>query len=224
MIARQVRLLTIAALPLFAGGWVATASAEGHQYTYFDAGYQWMESNEAIKMDGGQHEGIKLNASLGLTEFGPVGLHLFAEYFDGDFSGARDGCGDRDSKSYAAGLGAHYRLTESTHLVANLGYVDADFDVADGSCATTGVSDDGYRVEGLIRSSLSDKIELEAGYRYTEMSDSDIDNRDAIIGLGYHFNDKLALRVRGVVFDQDTGIELSARFNFASLMGRDNLF
>ena len=224
MNARQVRLLTVAALPLVTGGWFATASAEGPQYTYLDAGYQWIDSKNAVRLDSGQHEGINLNGSLGLAEFGAVGVHLFAEYFDGDYVGASDGCGDRDSQSYIAGLGARYKLTETTHIVANLGYVDVDFDVADGSCAKTSVSDDGYQVEGLIRSALSEQIELEVGYRYTDLSDSDIDNRDAIIGLGYHVNDKLALRVRGIVFDDDTGIELSARFNFASLIGRDYLF
>lgn len=56
------------------------------------------------------------------------------------------------------------------------------------------------------------------------LNDSDIDNRDAIIGLGYKVNNNLALRVRGVVFDDDTGIELGIRFNFASLLGRDYLF
>ncbi len=61
MNARQVRLLTVAALPLVTGGWFATASAEGPQYTYFDAGYQWVDTNNAVRMDGGQHEGIKLN-------------------------------------------------------------------------------------------------------------------------------------------------------------------
>lgn len=130
MNARQFRLLTVAAMPLVTVGWFGTASAADPQpqYTYFDAGYQWMDTNNAVRMDGGQHEGIKLNASLGLTEFGPVGLHLFGEYFDGDFNGAGDGCGDRDSKSYVAGLGGRYKLTESTHIVANLGYVDVDFD------------------------------------------------------------------------------------------------
>jgi opacity protein-like surface antigen len=123
-----------------------------------------------------------------------------------------------------AGLGTHYRLTPTTHLVANVGYVDVEMDVADGNCAKTSVDDDGYAVEGLIRGSLSEQIELEAGYRYTDLSDSDIDNRDAIIGLAYLFNDQLTLRVRGVVFDDDTGIELGVRYNFSSLLGRDYLF
>jgi opacity protein-like surface antigen len=224
MNARQVRLLTLAALPLVTGGWISSALAEGPQYTYFDAGYQWTDTNNAVRMDDGQHEGIKLNGSLGLVEFGSIGLHLFGEYFDGDYVGSGDGCGDRDSQSYVAGLGGHYRLTPTTHLVANVGYVDAEMDVVDGNCVKTSVDDDGYEVEGLIRSSLSENIELEAGYRYTELSDSDNDNRDAIIGLGYLFNDQLTLRVRGVVFDDDTGIELSVRYNFASLLGRDYLF
>jgi hypothetical protein len=225
MNARQVRLLTLAALPLVTGGWMTSALAEGPQYTYFDAGYQWVDTNNAVRMDSGQHEGIKLNGSLGLAEFGSVGVHLFGEYFDGDYVGSADGCGDRDSQSYVAGLGTHYRLTPTTHLVANVGYVDVEMDVVSGdSCGKTSVDDDGYEVEGLIRSSLSEQIELEAGYRYTDLSDSGNDNRDAIIGLGYLFNDQLTLRVRGIVFDDDTGIELGVRFNFASLLGRDYLF
>lgn len=221
---RQVRLLTVAALPLVTAGWMATAQAEGPQYTYFDAGYRWMDTNKAVRLPSGQHEGIKLNGSLGLAEFGAVGVHLYGEYFDGDYVGSADGCGDRDSQSFVAGLGGHYRVTPATHLVANVGYVDVDFDVVDGSCGKTSVSDDGYEIEGLIRSALSRQVEIEAGYRYTRLSDSDIDNRDAIIGLGYLVNDQLSLRVRGVVFDDDTGIELSVRFNFSSLLGRDYLF
>ena len=226
MNARQVRLLAVAALPLVTGNWFATALADGPQYTYLDAGYQWVDVNNAVRVDGGQHEGIKLNASLGLTEFGPVGLHLFGEYFDGDLNGANDGCGDRDSQSYVVGIGTHYKLTESTHIVANLGYVDVDGDVVtDGdTCAKSSVSDDGYEVEGLIRSALSEQVEIEVGYRYTDLSDSDIDNRDTFIGLGYLVNDQLTLRVRGIVFDDDTGIELGVRYHFASLLGRDNLF
>jgi opacity protein-like surface antigen len=224
MNARQVRLLTLAALPLVTGGWVPEALAEGPQYTYVDAGYQWMDTNNAVRLDSGQHEGIKLNASLGLAEFGSFGVHLFGEYFDGDYKGAEGGCGDRDSQSYVAGIGARYRLTPTTHLVANVGYADVEMDVADSDCLKTSVSDDGYAVEGLIRSSLSEQVEIEAGYRYTELSDSDIDNRDAIIGLGYLFNDQLTLRVRGVVFDDDTGIELGVRYSFASLLGSDHLF
>jgi opacity protein-like surface antigen len=226
MNARQVRLLTVAALPLVAAGWMAAARAEGPQYTYFDAGYQWMDTNNAVRMDSGQHEGIKLNASLGLVEFGSTGLHLFTEYFNGDYVGSADGCGDRDSESWVAGLGGHYRVTPTTHLVVNVGYVDVDGDVVTDSitCAKTGVSDEGYEVEGLVRSNLSEQIELEVGYRYTDLDDSDIDNRDAIIGLGYLFNEQLTLRVRGVVFDDDTGIELGVRYNFASLLGRDQVF
>jgi opacity protein-like surface antigen len=225
MNARQIRLMTVAALPLVTGGWFATAAAEGPHYTYFDGGYQWVDTNNAVRQDGAQHEGVKLNASLGLTDVGPVGLHLFAEFFDGDLSGGSDGCGDRDSQSYVAGFGAHYKLTEATHIVANLGYVDVESDVVTGNnCAKSSVSDDGYEVEGLIRSALSEQVEIEVGYRYTELNDSDIDNRDAIIGLGYLVNDQLTLRVRGIVFDDDTGIELGVRYNFASLLGRDNLF
>ncbi len=71
---------------------------------------------------------------------------------------------------------------------------------------------------------LAGQVEVQVGHRCTELQDSDIDNRDAIIGLGYQINNQLALRVVGIVFDDDTGIELSVRYNFASLLGRDYLF
>ena len=67
-------------------------------------------------------------------------------------------------------------------------------------------------------------MEIEAGYRYSDLGDSDIGNSDVLLGLGYHVTDYLTLRVRGIVFDNDTGLELSARLYFGSFLGRDAIF
>jgi hypothetical protein len=232
MKARQVRSLAVAALPLFAGICSAPAafaqeegSPSGPRYTYLDAGYQWSDVNYAIKQLGGQHEGIRANLSVGITEIGPVGLHLFGEFFDGDFDGARTCPQSRDSQSFAAGLGASYGLGEKADLVARIGYVDTEIEVPIESCAAfETVSDDGYLSEGLVRMELSDKVEIEAGARYAELQDSDIGNTDVILGIGYHVTDFLSLRARGVVFDDDTGFELAVRLYFGSFLGRDTLF
>ena len=79
-----VRSLGLAALPLVTGGWLATASAaatDGPRYSYLDVGYQWTDVNYAVKQAGGRHEGFKVNGSLGLADLGPVGIHVFGEFF-----------------------------------------------------------------------------------------------------------------------------------------------
>ena len=245
MNARLARSLSVAALPLVTGGWLAIAAAPaqaddssgGPRYSYFDAGYQWTDINYAVKQEGGQHEGIKLNGSVAVANFSAVGLHLFGEFFDGEFSGIRTTCdggegsestsfdGDRDSQSLAGGLGLSYRLAENTDIVARAAYVDiSKFEIPNSACSLVDVDDSGYFVEGMIRSELSENVEIEAGYRYSDLSDSDISNNDVLLGLGYHVTDYLTLRVRGVVFDDDTGLELSARLYFGSFLGRDAIF
>jgi opacity protein-like surface antigen len=245
MNARLARSLSVAALPLVTGGWLAVAAAPaaaddssgGPRYSYFDAGYQWVDVNYAVKQEGGQHEGIKLNGSVAIANFGAVGLHLFGEFFDGEFTGANPTCdggtdgesitfsGTRDSQSLAGGLGISYRLAENTDVVARGAYVDiTKFEIPNDTCNLVDVTDNGYFAEGMIRSELSENVEIEAGYRYSDLSDSDIGNSDVLLGLGYHVNDYLTLRVRGIVFDNDTGLELSARLYFGSFLGRDAIF
>jgi len=67
-------------------------------------------------------------------------------------------------------------------------------------------------------------VELEVGFRYSELSDSNISNNDVLLGLGYHVTDYLTLRATGIVFDTDTGFELSARLYFGEFLGRDTIF
>ena len=240
MNARLVRLLSVAALPLVTGGWLAAAAAEdssgGPRYTYFDVGYQWIDVNYAVKQDGGQHDGLKLNGSLNLVKLGPVGLQLFGEFFDGSFSGVTTVCdngqggteqssSDRDSQSIAGGLGVNYRVLEKTDLVLRAAYVDINkFQVPNDKCQLVSIDDHGYFAEASVRSELSENVEIEAGFRYADLSDSDISNNDVFLGLGYHVTDYLTLRAMGVVFDTDTGFELNARLYFGSFLGRDTIF
>ena len=239
MNSRVVRSLGLVALPLVTGGWLATASAaatDGPRYSYLDVGYQWTDVNYAVKQAGGRHEGLKVNGSLGLANLGPVGIHLFGEFFDGDFSGTSTPCaggvggptsvsGNRNSQSVAGGLGLSYAINDSTDVVARAAYVDiTDFEVPNSSCQLDSGSDQGYLTEAMIRSELSDNVEIEAGVRYSNLSDSDIANTDVLLGIGYHLTDWVSLRARAVIFDNDTGIELGARLYFGSFVGRDTIF
>jgi hypothetical protein len=251
----RVRTLGVAALPLIrgalirgalvtgalvTGGWLTTAAAaddsSGPRYSYFDAGYQWMDTNYGIKQEGGQHEGIKLNGSVGLLDNGRFGVHVFGEFFDGNFSGVRTTCdggedgptgfsGDRNSKSIAGGLGISYSLTEKTDIVVRGAYIDiTDFQTPDNLCQLYSGDDHGYLGEAMVRSEMSDRVEIQAGVRYSDLSDSDINNTDVLLGIGYHVTDYLTLRALGVVFDDDTGIEIGARLYFGSFLGRDSVF
>lgn len=220
-------LLTFA-IPLLAGTLATTATAqESPRYTWLGASYQWTDVNYAVKLDGAQHEGFKVDASVGLIDFGRFGVHVFGEYFDGDFSGTcfvttesgapcpPEGQGDLDSKSYVAGAGLSFSLTDTTDLVGKLAYLNSELEDID---------DDGWTGELLIRSAISDKVEVEGGYRYSDIGgDSNISNNDILLGLGYHVNEWLTLRARGIVFDDDTGFEIGARVYFGSFLGRDNV-
>jgi len=208
----------------------------GPRYSYFDVGYKWVDSNYGVKVEGGQHEGVELKGSVGLAEFDRMGIHLFGEFFDGTFSGVRTTCdggeggstsfnGDRDSQSLAGGLGASYALAETTDVVVRVGYVDiTEFETPNNLCQLVSGDDNGYLGEVMVRSELSENVEIEAGFRYSSLDDSDVSDNEVLLGLGYHLTEYLTLRARGIVFDDDTGIELGARLYFGNFLGRDTLF
>lgn len=239
MNARQLRLLGVAALPLVTGAWLGAAQAEeaaaaeakeaGPRYTYLDLGYAWNDVNYAVKQEGGQFEGFTMKGSLGLVDAGPVGISLFGEFFDGDFSGVKDACsstvGSRDSYSYALGAGASYPIQDTVDIVGRAAYIDVELDMpTSNSCQLQSVDSDGYLVEGLVRARMSKEVELEAGYRYSDLSDSDISDGSVLLAMNYNINEWFAVRVAGIVFDDDSGIELAVRFNFEDFLGRDNIF
>jgi len=238
------RRATLATLCLASAGVLAAGTAAaaddysgGPRYSYFDAGYQWVDSLYAVKQEGGQHDGVKLTGSLGIAEFGRVGVHLYGEFFDGDFSGITTTCdggegggstsfsGDRASQALAGGLGASFAVSEITDVVVRAAYVDiTDFETPDNTCQLVSGDDTGYLGEVLVRRLFSENVEIEAGFRYTDLDDSGVSDNEVSLALGYHLTDYLTLRARGVIFDDETGIELGARLYFGSFLGRDSIF
>jgi hypothetical protein len=230
--------VTAACLAAFGAGPVAAAEdwSGGPRYSHFDAGYQWVDSLYGVKQEGGQHEGVKLTGSVGIAEFGRVGVHLFGEFFDGDFSGVSTGCdggeggsttfsGDRSSQALAGGLGVSYALSEITDVVVRGAYVDiSEFETPNNLCQLVSGDDTGYFGEIMFRRNFSENVEIEAGFRYSDLDDSDVSDNEVLLGLGYHVTDYLTLRARGVVFDDDTGVELGARLYFGNFLGRDSIF
>lgn len=234
---RVLATLPLLASPLLVLG-AGTASAyEGDPaYTYVGAGYLWNDVNYAVKQDGGEHEGINIEGSLGLLQAGRIGVHLYGEFFDGDFAtntridGAEGGpftAPDGDSRSFMIGAGASFALSDSTDLVGRAMYADTEVEIPDNNGALQRVSGDGYVLQALVRTMVGERVELEAGYRYTNISNSgsdDISNNDILLALTYNVTQQFAIRSRAIVFDDDTGIELGARWYFGRLIGRDEIF
>ncbi len=234
------RYLSVALLPLAAAGGISAAAAEedtgGPRYSYFDAGYEWTDVLYAVEQPGGTHEGILLNGSVGLAKVGPVGIQVFGQFFDGNFNGSTVECDDgeggtitskdnRDSQAVAGGLGAYLPIAEKTNFELRAGYIDiTKFQTPNNLCQLVSADDTGYFGEAMIRSVMSENVELEVGFRYSELSDSNISNNDVLLGLGYNVTDYLTLRATGIVFDTDTGFELSARLYFGEFLGRDTIF
>ena len=237
---KVARYLSVAVLPLAVAGGISAAAAEenagGPRYTYFDTGYKWTDVLYAVEQPGGTHKGVQLNGSLGLAKVGPVGIQVFGQFFDGNFDGSTvefdDGelgtitCSDsRDSQAVAGGLGAYLPIAEKTNFELRAGYIDiTKFQTPNNLCQLVSASDTGYFGEAMIRSEMSENVELEVGFRYSELSDSNIANNDVLLGFGYHVTDYLTLRATGIVFDTDTGFELSARLYFGEFLGRDTIF
>lgn len=236
-LARWVGFAAVPALLAAAPG--ASAFEGDPSYTYLGVGYAWNDVNYAVKQEGGEHEGINLEGSLGLVEFGKFGLHLYGEFFDGDFATnvTVDGgeglvaVPDGDAQGYQIGLGLSYALSDRVDLIGRANYASTDVDLPDSEGRPRSVDGDGYVLHALVRGMVSDRVEIEAGYRYTDISDvavngsgDDVSNSDVILALTYGVTDQFAVRVRGIVFDDDSGLEFGARWYFGRLVGRDHLF
>lgn len=233
------RLVGLAAVPALLAAAPGAAAFEGDpSYTYLGVGYAWNDVSYAVKQEGGEHEGINVEGSLGLLEFGKFGLHLYGEFFDGEFAtnltvdGGEGAVAvpDGDARGYQLGLGLSYALSDRVDLVGRASYASTEVDLPDSQGQLREVDGDGYVLHALVRGMVSDRVELEAGYRYTDISDvaangsDDVSNSDLILALTYGVTDQFAVRVRGIVFDDDAGIEFGARWYFGRLVGRDHLF
>jgi len=213
MKATDLRSVRNAALALAAAAMLpAVALAEqGPRYTYLGLSYEWTDVKYAVREQDQSHDGFKIEGSVALSNW----LHLFGEYSDGDFSQSVETevepgefvttRHDLDFSGYQVGLGVSYPLNGTVDIVGRAAYVYAELD---------NIDDDGFMVEGLIRAMISERAEIEVGYRYTELRDSDIDNRDLSVALTYNITDMFAVRARGIIFDNDTGIELGVRVYF----------
>jgi hypothetical protein len=235
-----VRLVGFVGVPLLLAASPGAAAFEGDpSYSYLGVGYVWNDVNYAVQQEGAKHEGVNIEGSLGLATFGSFGVHLYGEYFTGDFitnASVLDSednvvsVADGDSEGYQLGLGLAYALSDRVDLIGRAAYASTDVELPDDEGNLRSADGDGYVVHALVRGMVGERAELEAGYRYTKIDNlatvgsSDVSNSDVILALTYSVTEQFGVRVRGIVFDDDTGIEVGARWYFGRLIGRDHLF
>jgi hypothetical protein len=237
-LARAIMLTTVM---LSTAAW-----AEGPGYTYIGASYEWTDvkygvnPSEDLDFNSGKIEGFNLDASLGILSW----LHIAGQYFNGDCIS----CGNTPTLSgtvvsdmpytgYKAGLGFNISLDKiglnaDTDFVIRGNYVDVSL-INEGESNTTG---DGWTTELLIRSQISERAEVLAGWEYTEIDYTGQDiqhnirkgtvtNSDIVVGIAYRVGWGIALTGNAIVFDNDTGFSLGIRWYFGDLAfnGRDSI-
>jgi len=231
--AGQGMALTVLAVSVLASA-AARAEGPGPAYTYIGGSYEWTDVKYGVnpsadeRYNNGTIEGYNVDASLGVLSW----LHLLGQYFDGDCTG----CGtnidgstyDQGFKGFKLGAGVNIGFdtigwNDRTDLVLRAFYVDVEqSDLNPGSNPPT-LSGDGWAGEGSIRSQISPRADFEVGYAYQDVGS--VKNADVFIGLNYRVGWGFALLARGIIFDDDTGFELGARWYFGDLVfgGRDSI-
>lgn len=217
---------TAAALVALSLAGTATALAEdgpAPRYTYLGGGYHTADSicaispSEQTGLDfpsGGGNEGMdgySAEGSLGLFSLGPItSVHLIGSYFDGD-----TGSTNVNVKCVEIGAGIAYNFAPGADLVLRGYWVDADSDDVAGS-------PDGFEPELQVRYMLSERTEADLGLAYYDMDDDsdDFNSTEVRLGLIYNVTPWLALRVAGVIFDDESAFQAGIRGYFGGV----NLF
>jgi hypothetical protein len=231
--AGQGMALIVLAVSVLASA-AARAEGPGPAYTYIGGSYEWTDVKYGVnpsndeRYNNGTIEGFNVDASLGVLSW----LHLLGQYFDGDCTG----CGtnldgstfDQGFEGFKLGAGVNIGFdtigwNERTDLVLRAFYVDVEQSNLNPGTNPPSLSGDGWAGEGSIRSQISPRADFEVGYAYQDVGS--VKNADVFVGLNYRVAWGIALLARGIIFDNDTGFELGARWYFGDFVfgGRDSI-
>lgn len=171
---------------------LASAAAEP-RYTYGELGYVNWDFDD-IDEDG---DGFRLAGSYALHQR----VHLVAGYEDVDLSD------NVDLSAWNFGIGVNVPLRPGLDAVGRVRYVDFELD-------TPGSGDpdeDGYQLEGLVRTMINTQLELNGGVRYTDIDDSDT---QLVIGALYEVARNFAISGELAFGDDITTLFIGGRFYF----------
>lgn len=165
---------------------------DGLSYSYAELGYIGTES------DSGDGDGLNLSGSYGVAEL----AHIFTTYSDQDFDN------NVRTQFMQIGLGLNFPLMENVDIVPRLSYVDLQVETP------VGVFDDnGFQAGASLRGLFLDRLELSAGFTYTDL-DAGGDTTAIVGGLRLYFTDRLAAALDALQSDGDTTYILGARYDF----------
>ncbi|RMF96583.1 MAG: hypothetical protein D6727_07800 [Gammaproteobacteria bacterium] len=205
--------------------------AESPRYSYLGASYEWTDVKFGVGtnndvLNHGKFEGPNIEGAVGLTGF----LHAAGQYFDGD---CRNCLGftrsngefvqeDLDFSGFKLGIGANPDLPfigkGNTDLLLRVSYVDTELKGSFGK-----LSSNGWSGEAKLRAQLSDRAEIVTGVEYFDLDET---TTTIVLGLGYEIAGGLTLRARGVLFNNETGLDVGLRWYFGDRLfgGRDSVF
>lgn len=194
---KRLILLAAAVLP-------GTVLAEPLNYDYIYL------SNVDTESDGG--DGSEGEAFGGFWSFADT-LHVFASYDDSGFYAGANPAWDYDLQALRAGLGGHYLLGERTMIAPAISVIRAEGDVMAPSWASPReLKDTGYGFQLDLRHALTDRFELTAGGRYTNLLDDS--STELVGGLLFHAADWIALGALYHDREEETATELTVRWYF----------
>lgn len=183
---------------LFAG--VGTAAADdssgGPSYNYAELGYLNLDID-----GGGSIDGFRIGGSFAVNPQ----FHILADYLQ-----VADDFQKVDGTTLAAGF--NMPLAGATDFVARIGWVraDADFDLGP-PLGTLSDSDDGWMIQGGLRSMLTPQFELNAFITHTDVAGSDT---AFSVGAVYGFTRAFGVFGNAEFADGDTLASVGVRFSF----------
>lgn len=171
---------------------LSQAAAEP-RYTYGELGYVNADFDD-IDEDG---DGWGLGGSYAVHR----NFHIIAGYQDVDLGGSND------YNSLALGVGVNYALRPGLDAIGRVGWVNVEVDVG-----PFNEDDDGYVVEGGVRTMINPQLELNGFVRYLDVGNED--DTSLVLGGLYGIANNVAVGADVEFSDDVTTFFLKARLYF----------
>lgn len=175
----------------------ASAGAQGFDYNFITLQYSQVDFDD-VNVDG---DGISLGGSFALTQ----NYHVFGEYTMADLDFGID------ADTLSLGFGYNRPLTEAVDFVGSVSYEFIELDAP----AVSSVDDTGFGLGLGLRFAPNEQMELDAGIKYVDMSDSDSSTGFGA-GFQYFFTEAFTLGLSASWDDDVSAYGIGGRFYFGN--------
>ncbi len=174
-----------------------SAFAQELNYNYMQLSYGQVEFDDSLfDVDG---DGFGINGVFAINDE----FHLFGDY---QTAGLDFGV---DLNLLEAGFGYNTSLSDTTDLVARLGYVRIEADAP----GVPSSDDTGYSIGVGVRSAINNALELHGGADYVDSGDSSGEARIRA-GFNYGFNESFSAGIDATWWEDVNIYRISARYDF----------